>query len=371
MNTVCEMNECTGCMACVNICPNKAISIVDDLKSMNAVIDDASCVHCGACTKMCPNNYPVEKREQLSWNQGWAADNGIRKQGSSGGVASSIIAAFITDGGYVCSCVFDDGEFVFLCTDNIEEAKKFAGSKYVKSNPKKVYKEIKFLLASGKKVLFVGLPCQVAGLLNYIPKMMQNDLYTIDLICHGTPSQKLFELYLNQNGIKLSDAKDVKFRQKSVMGLGVNGCSVSMAGTVDRYLISFLKSLNYTDHCYKCQYAVEERVSDLTLGDSWGSEMANELRQGLSLILCQSEKGKKMLESSNLVLHQVDIQNALRNNGNLQHPSVAPKNRDSFFVAIHKGKKYNNLVMKIFPKQCILQIIKGYAIKLKLFTPKG
>lgn len=370
MKTVCEINACAGCKVCMNICSRDAIRIVDTMKNVNAVIDENICVNCGLCVKVCPNNVTPQMRRQISWNQGWAKDESLRRNGASGGVASSLIASFIKNGGYVCSCLFDNGEFVFMHTDNPKQAKRFAGSKYVKSDPGYIYRTVKRLLSDDKKVLFIGLPCQVAAVNNYIPSPLQENLYTVDLICHGTPSMKLFELYLKQNDVTLKDVVNVKFRQNTTMGLLLDGKSLSEPGMVDRYLISFLNALNYTEHCYQCQYATIERLGDLTLGDSWGTNMAAELSKGVSLISCQTEKGKALLHTASLNLYEVEIDNALAHNGNLQHPSVAPLCREMFFEKLLKGANYNKLIMKCFPKQCLRQSIKGIAIKLKFLKTR-
>lgn len=366
MKTVCQGRECTGCKACVNVCAHKAIRIADNMKWLDAVIDESLCVDCGLCTQVCPNNTPVQKRPSVSWKQGWAADEGLRMQGSSGGVASALTDKFIRSGGYVCSCLFEDGKFVFRCTNDLETAKKFAGSKYVKSDPGEVYKEVKSLLAGGEKCLFIGLPCQVAALYNYVPNKLQEKLYTADLICHGTPSAKLFALYLKQNRFEEAQAKSIQFRQKTGMGLKLDGRAVTVSGAVDRWLLSFLNALNYTDHCYSCQYAAPERVADLTLGDHWGTEKASETAKGVSLILPQTEKGEILMELAELTVFDADKEKALTSNGNLRRPSVAPAGREAFFAELEKGKNYNKLVMKSFPKQCWRQNIKALAIRLGL-----
>ncbi len=106
-NTVCELNDCSGCNACVNICPKKAIVIMDSIESYNAVINIDKCINCGACYKISPNNVPMDKHMPMYWAQGWAED-GIRKNSSAGGVASAIIKRFIEDGGFVASCLFEN-----------------------------------------------------------------------------------------------------------------------------------------------------------------------------------------------------------------------------------------------------------------------
>lgn len=167
MKTVCELNMCNGCMACVEKCHRNAITIKDDLKYYNALVDTKKCVDCGLCTKVCPRENDNDMSKPKWWYQGWA-DSEIREHASSGGAASAIIRAFIKHGGYVASCLFDSGKFVFEVTNEMAVARKFAGSKYVKSNPEKIYGKIQSLLKANQKVLFIGLPCQVAAVNQFI-----------------------------------------------------------------------------------------------------------------------------------------------------------------------------------------------------------
>ena len=167
METVCKQNQCTGCMACVESCTRNAIRIEDAIDFYNAVINREVCINCGLCHRTCPNNKPAIKHEPIEWCEGWASDD-IRENSSSGGVASAVIKNFIEQGGYAASCLFEKGCFSFEITNNMKETQKFSGSKYVKSNPLGVYKKIKLLLSQNEKVLFLGLPCQVAGLKNYL-----------------------------------------------------------------------------------------------------------------------------------------------------------------------------------------------------------
>lgn len=141
MQTVCENNKCTGCMACVEICPRNAIEIVDNLISYNAVINEEQCVNCELCRKTCQNNGYVKMVCPIMWTQGWALDNEIRVGSSSGGAVQAIELAFVRSGGIVCSCVFEKGLFCFSFAETEQEVKKFCGSKYVKSTPYGIYKK--------------------------------------------------------------------------------------------------------------------------------------------------------------------------------------------------------------------------------------
>lgn len=365
MGTVCQKNTCTGCMACVNICQKGAIRIEDTLSAYNACIDADECVNCGRCREVCQNNYPIEVIKPISWKQGWADDPQVRESGSSGGAASAIAKKFIENGGVVCSCKFDNGEFVFDFADSTEMLRQFAGSKYVKSNPKGIYIKITELLKT-KRVLFIGLPCQVAAVKKSIKSTLADNLYTIDLICHGTPSPKVLEVFLNQHGYKLKDIENIRFRRKGKFQITDGYKGVIATGVTDSYSISFLNGINYTDNCYQCKYAKIERVSDITLGDSWGTENESEMKKGVSLILCQSAKGESLIKDAELHLEAVDIKKAMENNHQLHEPSKKPEGRDAFMNGIEANKNYTRLVFKQYPKQSIRQLVKLILIKMKV-----
>lgn len=134
---------------------------------------------------------------------------------SSGGVAAAIERAFIKNGGIVCSCTFNFGKFEFDFAESEDEVSKFTGSKYVKSNPEGIYKKILEKLKLGRKVLFVGLPCQVTAVRHYTRN--HQNLYTIDLICHGTPSPQILDSFLSDYGIRLTEIQSIRFRKKMIL----------------------------------------------------------------------------------------------------------------------------------------------------------
>ena len=366
MKTVCKLNMCAGCMACVDICPKNAITIQDNLISYNAVINENMCIECGACYKVCQNNNPQKMELPKEWYQGWAKNVKIRQESSSGGYATAIADSFIVNGGIVCSCVFKSGEFLFDFVENTAELNKFSGSKYVKSNPIGVYKSIKDRLIKGKRLLFIGLPCQVSALRNFVGKELENNLYTCDLICHGTPSPKLLQIFLAQYGKELSALKEISFRKKTSFMISSNNKGIITDGVSDKYSIAFLNSLIYTENCYSCKYAKQNRVSDLTLGDSWGSDLdTSEKEKGISLVLCQTKKGKELLEKAKIHMEKVDLDKSIANNHQLKNPSKKPEGRGLFFRQLkHKG--FNKAVFRRFPRQCIRQDVKRILIKLKL-----
>ena len=293
MRSVCEQNKCAGCMACIDICPKSAIKIVDSIEFYNAVIDAEKCINCKACENVCQELHPAKKREPIFWKQGWT-NNLDRSKSSSGGLGYALASAFIKEGGIVAACVFANGEFKFQTFDNLIELDAIRGSKYVKSNPIGIYKKIREIIKE-RKVLFLGLPCQVSALLNYIGEHNADNLLTIDLICHGTPSPNILTDYYAEHRIDIRNIKNISFRKNSNLGLIQNKSRFTYPFNMDAYSLAFLNSVCYTENCYNCAYASWNRVSDITLGDSWGSELNDEeKKRGISLVLCQTLKGKNL-----------------------------------------------------------------------------
>lgn len=363
MKTVCAPNSCTGCMMCVSKCAKNAIRVEDGIKAFNAWIDETQCINCGLCEQGCPSNHPIEKYTPSLWKQGWASNEYARLAGSSGGAASAIGNAFIKDGGTVCACVFDRGALVFEFVNKVEATKKFAGSKYVKSNPSGIYPKLKKLLQEGKRVLFIGLPCQVAAVQRYTNH--HPELYTIDLICHGTPSEKLLRQFLSEKKIDIQKMCDLKFRKKDEFYLSDADKRIVPPSVFDQYTYAFLRGLCYTEACYSCQYAEISRVSDITLGDSWGSQLPiEEQKKGVSLIFCQTEKGKQMLDLADVHLEDVDVNVAVENNKQLQKPSSKPNKYNLFWKTFFHTGKFCVAVDICYPIVFFKQKVKAVLIRV-------
>lgn len=352
MKLVCKENMCAGCTACVQVCGKDAIKITDGLVHYNAVIDESRCMDCGACRKVCPNNHPTDLKEPVAWYHGWAEDD-IRCRSASGGAATALIANFLERGGHVCSCVFENGAFNFRIVSKPQDAHVFAGSKYVKSDPRNVFKDVRKLLITGERVLFVGLPCQVAGLKNYVNN--HKNLYTIDLVCHGSPSPVLLEMYLHELKLSLKDIDQIAFRKKNKFGIYING--KRLMPVTDAYTNAFLASIDYTENCYSCRFAASARCSDITLGDAWECSK-EEKAKGISLILCQNEKGLELLKGAQLQLRNADSKSALACNHQLVHPSVWHPGRDNFFAALTRGKSFRRAAFRSMPRETAKQVAK-------------
>lgn len=368
MKTVCEYNKCTGCMACIQKCPKAAIRLVDSLDANNMFIDANLCINCSACYKVCQVNNTPEFYETKYWLQGWHKKENIRNESSSGGAATALAMTFILNGGVVCSCTYKAREFIFEYANNVNEVKKFGGSKYVKSNPECVYRKNLEILKMGKSLLFIGLPCQVSGMKNFIGEKYNSQIYYVELICHGSPSPKVFEKFLQSNGINLFDIEDIRFRKKTNFCISSNDSIYSKIlpdGIQDLYTFTFLNGVTYTENCYSCQYARTERIADITLGDSWGSDLSDdEKSKGISLIMCQTEKGYQLVKESELHIEPVNREKSIQANKQLSVPSKMPQERTVFFEVL-KNKRFDYAVYKAYPKKYIKYCLKKFIYHFK------
>ena len=367
--TVCEIDRCTGCGACINICPKNCISLVDNVRSLNSFINKNMCVECNLCKIVCQvsNNSStlIEKKFPIEVLEGNTTLKLIDRISSSGGYATTLGLEFIKRGGYVVGVRNDINKFVFDLTNNPDELIKFSGSKYVKVNTDNIYIKVRDKLNNKENVLFVGTPCQIAGLKMFLLKDYEN-LYTIDLICHGTPSEKVLKKFLAENNIE--SFKDLKFRNKRDFRLFVNNYPIRKGKAIDSYTIGFLNAIFYTENCYECPFATTERIGDITIGDSWGSPNEGKGKfHNLSLILIQNDKGLYLnsLIKDKFILTNANFDLAKKNNHQLVTPSK--KNTKSrIYFDNFKKKKTTQLMFKILPKNIIRQYIKEFLWKIKL-----
>ena len=362
---VCAENACTGCRACADICARNAIEIEDTLDRICAKIDETRCVDCGLCKAVCPNSHPVDAIKPIAWYQGWSVSREGRQRSSSGGAATALAETVISEGGAVAGCYFRKGQFLFKLAETQKELEDFRGSKYVKSDPTGIYKAVRQKLIQGRTVMFVGLPCQVAGLRNFVGSRLAEKLITVDLICHGTPSAKLLSSFLKQHGVDMDCVDRMEFRRGIDYRLYIDGMAMLHPRVQDKYTLSFLKAINCTENCHHCQYAKLERVSDITLGDSWGSQLPDaEQKCGISLVLCQTEKGKQWAQKAALHLESVDLEDAVRNNHQLSRPAQMPEKRTAFFKTVKSGGNYDWAVMCAYPRECMKLDMKRIIVKM-------
>lgn len=390
-----DKKNCCNCTACKNICPKDAIYMhLDEYGFEYPKINRKKCISCGLCNKVCAfqnikeNNKPIETYVAVS------KDDKVLLESASGGIFTTIAQIYLRDGGVVFGATFDD-DFnpIHIGISKIQDLYKLQGSKYVQSSIGNTYKEAKQFLNSGKKVLFSGTPCQIAGLKGYLMKDYDN-LLTIDIICHGVPSLKFFKDYLQVMEQKIKGKiKKFNFRDKSI-GWGLNGSILyenngilkkkKIYGSESSYYHYFLNSSCYRENCYHCKYACENRPADITIGDYWGIEVAHpellgkgkiEEEKGISVVIVNTLKGKEEIEDcDNLKKFNSNFSKARIKNGQLNKPSkkglryqeVMNEYKNGGYIAVEKLynrevgiKRYKSRIKCIIPNN-IKKIIKKH-----------
>ena len=368
-----DRETCTGCGACIMVCPQKAISFKDDQEGFpTPFIDNAKCVDCGLCEKVCPASHMPETNRIQAAYAAQIVDKDALADSTSGGLFTVFAREIFRRGGVVYGCVWDREYNAVVCkAENEAEIKPMRGSKYVWSNAAHTYPEIKKYLEGGRTVLFTGLPCQVAGLKNYLRKDYDK-LYLIDFFCGGSPSPYAFHEYLKTITDKIPlDQIDFKFRDKAKYGVGVHISYNSPKGSVyqsyvrNPYFFAYHTKVFHRKPCYHCQYRYEVRVEDITMGDYWGVGKFHQefdIRAGVSAMLINSKKGEELLDAvkNQLKLVPTRVQDiAVGNNltlGDYISTFQPPIFRDAFFdtlktegwTSAEKKYLYNKTRMKLW-----------------------
>ena len=294
--TITATKWCTGCSACVAVCDKRsAISMQPNAEGfLYPQIAAEHCNHCGKCYRKCPSAQIEQGKALLC--PGHLAPI-VPEQVQSGftpryfalslkpdykslygcattGAAFRISYAFIKSGGLVCGCRFnyESAEAEHALAATVDELKAFCGSKYVQSNKHDVMDQVRAHLRAGRKVLFIGTPCEVSGLKQLLTE--QEQLFTIDLICHGVPDPQSLKLYLKDLSSQIGPVHDLNFRagQWTPAVLRAQGTKGTFSAEANNthYYFAFVQGVNLRSCCYHCPYATITRVGDLTLGDFWG-----------------------------------------------------------------------------------------------------
>lgn len=338
--------SCTGCGACVCVCPVSCIQMVENKEGFfYPVIDHTQCIGCKKCYKVCPNE-PEDDEDVVAVLAGYSYNRDIRLTSSSGGVFTHLAEEVLKKNGVVFGVAMQKSQAVICAVENIEEIPKLRGSKYVQSRVGNAYRQVEKYLKEGRLVLFSGTPCQIAGLYRVLKKEYMR-LITVDFVCHGISSPQVLEKYLKErgNGKRISE---IVFRDKTEgwnkfsMKIKWEDHTVSRASMEeDLYLQSFLKNLNLRSSCFSCKFRKIHRRSDITLGDLWGAdEVVNGWTEdlGYSLILIQSKKGKELLESikEKIVAVPVELSQVMLHNASLTTSPWDEYSRDLFFKNLKK-----------------------------------
>lgn len=367
MIQILDKRLCTGCGACVIACPTGAIEMKADAEGFEyPFVDIKKCVNCGKCDQVCHMRKTPKENDKAEYYAGYLKQSELLETVSSGGAAWALTLAVLQSGGIVYGAVQERVDFVrHMRAETIEEAQKFRRSKYLPSALRNCYREAKTDLDQGRTVLFTGTACQIAGLYAYLETDYDN-LYTCDVICHGIPSVTVFQKYREEaEKIYKSEIRNIIFRNKS-FGWRRNhykieladGRSIFASSRTHIFHSGYLQGLFSRRSCGDCRYAAIPRISDITLADFWkyeGELKETNQNRGISLILCNSKKGKKLFEQAAeaMYVEQSTETAAVRS---CRHLTKTPKEngkRKKFFDLLNQ-KGYRYAARACTPRRIIL-----------------
>lgn len=347
MKKICNTSLCTGCAACMNRCHKQCISMCEDNKlgHLYPHIDNNKCTDCGACIKVCPVNQSIELGKPITAYAGWDKSESEYITSTSGGAASAFARYIIRQGGVVYGCaILPNINVNHVRIDTLDDVSKLKGSKYVQSTIGMIYKKVREDLLVGRKVLFIGTPCQIAGVKTFIGDKLKDNLYTADLICHGTPPLS----YLRKHILKKTKGAvpdEIFFRKGAYLllllllgGKEIYRSSLFEQRYQDAYYNTFFDGFSYRESCHTCRYAQPKRVSDVTIGDFWGlkDNLPLEHPHGCSVLLPITEKGKELIGGirQEFNLYERTVEEAVNGNDQLRHPKAKDR-RISLFNRVY------------------------------------
>lgn len=375
MKQVCNIKDCTGCSACVQVCPKNCIKMLSDKKGhIISVIDEKECVNCGQCSKVCPvNNNPTFNFPKKCY-AAWATNEKTRKNCSSGGIATVLSEYFINNGGIVYGCAsLKNLDFKHIRVDNVKDLELLKGSKYVYSKCEDIYIKIKQDLLNNKQVLFIGTPCQNAGIINYIGK--NEHLYMVNLICHGVPSLQMLRESISSKidinnfySMSFRDGHEFKMKYQNLNKETITICDFSKVRWENYYYEGFFRQIIFRKSCYNCFFAKAERIGDITIGDFWGigkkEKFEYSIKKGCSVCLINTDRGQFLFDNvkNSINFYERNINEAIEGNPQLRRPSKQNYNA-KIFNFLYPKIGFNNSVkiscFERFFKYKIQKIVKG------------
>lgn len=407
-----EKKNCCGCSACVQRCPKQCISLVEDTEGfLYPKVDEETCIKCGLCEKVCPI---LNQAVKLPVQEVLAVKNPNeeeRMNSSSGGVFFSLAREIINKGGVVFGAVFDDSwEVHHVHAEKLESVYPMMGSKYLQSRIENTYNEAEQFLKQGRDVMFVGSPCQIAGLRTFLHNKEYPNLLAVDFLCHGVPSPGVWRRYLaetyggydakeqsrrlataGKNTVLLlslnakSPIGDIKFRDKEKSGwkkfrfvvrkksapkADQNSVLSSDIHFDNPYMQGFLSDIYLRPSCYECKCKNGVNHSDLTIGDYWAAKVTDQDfddDKGISLVLVNTIKGKDFFKRLNMTVQKSTMEKARICNGGFNEHTVQHLKRTFFFNTFQQGKSVREAVNQCFR----IPLYRRLMGRLKFFIKKA
>lgn len=377
-----EKQNCCGCGACEQICPKHSITLMEDYEGfLYPKVDFDSCIDCKLCEKVCHELHPYPTREPKKVLAAFNKNEEIRLKSSSGGIFYLLAEKTISERGVVFGARFDEKwQVVFDFAETMEDVQPFMGSKYVQAKTEGAFKKAEVFLKQGRKVLFSGTPCQIAALNQFLRKEYDN-LTTVDFVCHGVPSPKVWRMYLNEVVDSVNKINDVQFRNKSngwkkfnfALSYSESSKSYSLVShhRDNQYMKVFLRNITLRPSCYGCKAKSGSSKSDITIADFWGihkeiPEMDDD--KGTGLILVNTKKGELSLDWDKVAAVDSFYEIAAKYNAGLSSYTKMHPKRKQFFDELDSAKSVVCLMdkfLKLTPKQRLKLRIKATKSSIK------
>lgn len=328
------IKDCCGCGVCVDSCPKQCIEMVRSpygylIPKVN--IDD--CINCNKCDRVCPTLHIAKNRfDNHQVFSAYNKDPQWRNAGSSGSVFYRLAISIIEKKGCVYGAAFDNAlTLKHTKAENVESLIPLLKSKYIQSETVGIFNQVRQDLTSGRTVLFVGSPCQINALYNFVPDRQKSNLYLVDFVCHGVPGQELFnksialfekrkKCHVNHFSFRVKDKRHSKYY--TIEYTDRDGKTKEETGEYSTfpYYCGYMLYHCFRRSCYRCKFVGVDRTSDLTLADFWGinklDSSINDIQKGYSMLIVNSEKGGALFDSikDSIEYKQYSLDDAISNN---------------------------------------------------------
>lgn len=381
MPQLCKADLCTGCASCMNACPKDAILMKQDHRGfVHPVIDPEKCIECKLCERTCPllvRTVPTNDIEPGTY-AAWHCDKTVRKESSSGGAFSALAESILSMDGVVYGAAWESCRSVrHIRVTDIRELEKLRKSKYLPSEISYTLRRVKADLNGGRRVLFSGTPCQIAGLYSYLGKTDRSNLYTVDLICHGVPSPYVFNQYLNTlEGKYGKKIVNVNFRDKRI-GVECNLLtSFELEDNTEKneyfddnsFYRSFVGNVTLRTACTKCPFNILPRRADISLADFRGLgamgrfDYKGSRHLGFTGLLVNNNHGRQLFDlSGNLRYDRRDFNELKSRQPLLNHPATPAPGSKVFWEEFENGAEYSVIAhkyLKMSPRMRFMNIVR-------------
>lgn len=386
MIIISDKKVCCGCSACVHVCPKQCVSFNEDDEGFHyPLVDRERCINCGLCEKVCPMLSRKDEHQILSVFAAKNNNDDVRLKSSSGGIFTILAEAIIDEGGVVFGARFDENwEVMHDYTETKEGIEDFRTSKYVQSRIGNSYIQVRDFLKAGRKVLFSGIPCQIAGLMGFLRKEYAN-LLTVECVCHSVPSPGVWRSYLNTFLLQQRKSKDqitsISFRNKESGWKNYN-CSITYNdGTrylkyreKDMWMQGFVKGLYCRLSCTNCPAKAYTSCADITIGDLWGiTQLAPEIDddKGMCVVLTHTQKAQEKLKIVNFeLLKEFSFKEVSDKNRAITSRASYNSKREIFYVKYQQGKNILNVIDSLTKAPLKFRMRQFFSKIMRTFIPR-